>query len=495
LVEEGKLAWDRPVRESVPAIEFYNDDLNRSVTLRDMLSHRTGITRHDSMWYRTDFTRKELFDRIKTLQPAAPVRQTFLYNNLMYSAVGQIIEIKSGKTWEDFVRERIFQPLDMKSSTFSVAEMKKNDDRNVPWTERRDSFELYELPDWDQIRGAAPAGAIITNINELSNWLIALMNDGKYNGKQVIPPSVLRATMQPALAIPNINGETRGWWELINAANGMGRNTASYRGNLITYHGGDLPGNHSQISYMPQHKIGVIVFVSGDHPAPLYNPISYNIYERLLGLSETPWSERLLDIRLKQKKAGIESRAKAGGERVPNTRPSHAIADYAGEYENPSYGALKIIEKDGKLQMSFPVYSLPLEHFHYDRFDTPNDERYGKLSFNFGTNFDGDIDTATVSLDEAAVTFTRKPVQHDAATLARLAGTYETPTGLKFDAVIKNGEVLLMFPQPIRLLPYKGVKFRIKEFPDQSYEFLITEGMTTAIRWRGPSGELIYPKK
>ena len=123
LVEEGKLTWDKPVRESVPSVRFYNEQLNNSVTLRDMLSHRTGITRHDTIWFKSDFTRKELFDRLKYLEPQEPMRQTFLYNNLMYAAVGYMIELQSGKTWEQFVRDRILDPLDMKSTSYSIADM------------------------------------------------------------------------------------------------------------------------------------------------------------------------------------------------------------------------------------------------------------------------------------------------------------------------------------------------------------------------------------
>lgn len=99
LVEEGKLTWDKPVRESVPTIQFYHDQLNNNVTLRDMLSHRTGVTRHDLIWFKSDFSRKQLFERLSYLEPQQPMRATFLYNNLMFAAVGQIIELKSGETW------------------------------------------------------------------------------------------------------------------------------------------------------------------------------------------------------------------------------------------------------------------------------------------------------------------------------------------------------------------------------------------------------------
>ena len=97
VVEEGKLTWDKPVRQSVPAIQFYNDQLNTSVTLRDMLSHRTGITRHDLIWYRGDDTRKQLFEKLQYMEPKEPLRTMFLYNNMMFAAAGYLIELAAGQ--------------------------------------------------------------------------------------------------------------------------------------------------------------------------------------------------------------------------------------------------------------------------------------------------------------------------------------------------------------------------------------------------------------
>lgn len=498
LVNDGKLTWDKPVRDSVPAIRFYNDQLNDTVTLRDMLAHRTGITRHDTIWYKSDFTRKELFERVKFLEPSAPLRQTFLYNNLMYAAAGYIIELQSGKTWEDFVRERIFAPLEMKSTFYTISEMIKQPDYGVPFTERRDNAELYKIPYYEDTLGVAPCGAIISNIEDMSHWLVALMNDGKYGGKQVIPADVLKATLEPAISLPNTMAETRGYWELLNSAYGMGRETASYRGHLLTYHGGDLPGFHSQVSFMPHERIGVLVFVIGNHCASLYNIVSYNVYERLLGLDQTSWSGRLLELRLKGKQAGKEARAKAGGELVPGTKPSHALADYAGEYEHPAYGVLKISLKDGQLQFDFHKMQLPMSHFHYDRFDTPDDELYGKWSVNFQTNPQGDIDKALMSLDEAEAIFTRRPEVLDPKLLMQLAGTYETPTGVEFQVVLKRDSVLC-FVSPgeleLELVPYKGLKFKIKEFSDVILEFVIENGQVKALKQRDPSGENVFKRK
>src|SRR5205809_2706641 len=498
LVEVGKLTWDKPVRESVPTIQFYNDQLNNNVTLRDMRSHRTGVTRHDLIWFKSPFTRKELFEKLKYLEPQEPMRETFLYNNLMYSAAGQIIELKSGKRWEEFVREKIFAPLEMGTTTFTISDMTRHADHGVPYREKRDSFELYKIPYYEDTEGVAPAGAIISDIDELSHWLIALMNEGKYNGKQVLPASVLKATLQPAIGLPNTLGEALGFWELLNPAYGMGRQTAAYRGHLLTYHGGDLPGFHSQVSFMPNDKIGVIVLVISDHSAPLYNIVSYNVYERLLGMDQTPWSQRQLQQRLAGKKAGTEARAKAGGDRVANTKPSHALADYASDYENPAYGILKIGLKGDALQFGFHEFQFPMSHFHYDRFDTPDDEQYGKFSVNFRTNPQGDIDDAVISLDQAEVVFTRKPETLDANLLEKLAGGYVTPTKVKFEVLYQPGAGLsLAFPggPPIKLIPIKGLKFRTPQFADVIYEFVMENGKVTALKSRNPSGEFTFPRQ
>ena len=173
LVEDGKLDWDKPIKKYVPQIEFYNDELNANVTIRDMLSHRTGISRHDNIWYKSDFTRQQLFDRLKYLEPSIPLRQGFLYNNMMYAASGQIVEYLSGKTWEQFVKDKFLTPLGMSNSLFTVEDMKKQSDYMKPYYEKRDTSILLLRPFYTKQQGIGPAGSIISSINDLSKWLIA----------------------------------------------------------------------------------------------------------------------------------------------------------------------------------------------------------------------------------------------------------------------------------------------------------------------------------
>jgi hypothetical protein len=248
---------------------------------------------------------------------------------------------------------------------------------------------------------------------------------------------------------------------------------------------------------MPKEKLGVIVLVIGNHTAPLYNYVTYNIYERLLGLDETPWVQRGLDIRLKAKAAGKEARAKAGGDRVANTRPSHALADYVGDYENPAYGQLNIGLKGDRLQFDFHKVQLPLSHFHYDRFDTPDDEENGQWSVNFRTNPQGDIDQAVMSLDEAEATFTKKPETIAPSLLTQMAGEYQTPTGTKLQVRYQPASGLSLVAHcapPVPLTQVKGLRFRTPQFADVVFEFVVDGGQVRALKRRDPGGELSYPK-
>jgi hypothetical protein len=302
------------------------------------------------------------------------------------------------------------------------------------------------------------------------------------------------------MPVANSDLDTFGYKERLNPVYGMGRNVSVYRGHALAAHGGAIGGFYSQVSFMPHDGIGVLVFVDGGHCGPLPDVVSYWIYERLLGLDPTPWSERRNELRLKGKQAGQEARSKAGRNRVKDTRPSHALADYAGEYADPAYGLLKVTAQDDQLQLDFRKAMLPLHHYHYDRFDTPNDEVLGQYSVNFLTNPHGEIDKVVMSLDEAEVTFHRRPdaAMSDPAALARLLGTYETATGVRFRIAAKEGGRLVLIGasgDETLLEPVKPWVYRVKAFSDARYEFLIEDGRAKALKLVNPSGEYVSVRR
>ena len=494
LVDEGKLDWDTPIKKYVPQITFYNDELNANVTIRDMLSHRTGISRHDGIWYKSDFTRRELFDRLKYMEPSIPLRQGFLYNNLMYAAAGQIVQDLSGQTWEDFVKSRIFTPLNMSHSMFVTEDMQMQADFMSPYYEKRDTSLLLPYPFYTKFQGVGPCGSIISSINDLSNWLIAQMNAGKFNNKQVIPSSIIKETMQSASLPGSVPDK---YFENLNSEYGMGRGTSSYKGHYRTGHGGAIGGIYSNISFMPADSIGVIVFTNGAHASQLPGIIANTVYDQLLGLEQTPWSDRALKDYLEGKVTDRETRKKPDVDRVLNTKPSHTLTDYIGKYEDPAYGIMEITERSGELNFTFNNTTLPLQHYHYDKFTSPDDEIEGKWSLMFGTDAQGTIQNVKVSLDEKEVVFNRKADSRltDPAFLKSLTGQYEL-NGTTLDIVINNKELMINSAPPQHLDPYKGTTFRIREFSDQIVEFILdNNGNPTGFKVTYNGNAVVFTKK
>ncbi|MDN3666926.1 serine hydrolase [Algibacter miyuki] len=490
LVEKGVFNWDKPITESVPELQFYNDFLNSNVTLRDMLGHKTGISRHDMIWFQSDFSRKELFERIKYLEPSIPLRQDFIYNNLMYTAVGYSIELRTGKTWEEYVKENIFIPLEMNNTVFSIAEMQKSSDHGVPYNEIRDTTLLYKIPLKEDGAGVGPAGAIITSLDDLSHWVIALMKDGKYKNKAVIPTSIINETLKPGIAFRNSDLEEKGYKEKLNSTYGMAREIMIYKGNVLTRHSGAMPGFHSQVIILPYDDIGIITFSIGDHGASLGNTIiAYNLVDRLLGLKQTDWNGRLLADHFKRKEMGKKARAQVGFDNVKGTSPTHNINDYLGTYVNEVYGEFIIGKENDSVNFNFRRTTLPLQHYHYNRFDTPNDEILGKWSINFSVSPQGEISTAVISIDEGQVTFNKKIDESLSSPeiLNLYTGTYEY-AGSEFELKIKDNRLTMLGTTDEVLIPYKKHIFKVEKFDDLQIEFIQKNNEISGLKYKAPSG-------
>lgn len=497
LVEEGLLTWDKPIREAVPSIRFSNSALNDAVTLRDMLAHRTGINRHDSMWFRSDFSRKDMFDRLRYMEPSDPLRQNFVYNNVMYSAVGHVLELLTGQSWETLVQQRLLDPVGMRDTVFTMPEVLTSDDHAVPYTERRDSTELFKLPMYEHMLGAGPAGGLNSNLKDMARWLLTLLADGQQQGREIIPQAVLKATVAPSMAIPNHMLNIRGFKEMLNATYGAGRHTGVYRGHLMTYHGGSLGGFYSQVSYMPTERVGVVTFVIGHHCSLLADLLTWHLYDRLLDQTPVPWNERYLPIIQKAKAWATAARSKAASDQIKDTEPSHALADYCGTFAHPLYPQMKIDLHEGALRLSFRASTLALAHVHYDRFDTEDDEVYGKWSVNFSIDPQGQISALTMTLDEAEVVFKRCPESVDPAVAALLPGTYETASGYKCQ-VVQRDEKNLYFVEPGQidkpLVLYRDLEFRSPSASNVIYRFSMKDGAVVDLTFKTPSGEYVLTR-
>ena len=389
LAEEGKINLDKPVRNYMPSLNFFNDELNAKVTLRDMLSHRTGLPRYDGIWAGSTFTRKEAINKVVYMKPQLGFREGYIYNNMMYATVGGVIETVTGLTWEEITRKKIFQPLQMNASGFTNAEMISNGNFAHAYYEPDSINELKKITFVGQSDALGAAGTIKSNIEDMSHWMIAQLNSGKYKGLQAIPENAIKQAL-----IPNNIADAEGKWdELSNSLYGFGRVIQTYKGYKIAMHTGSIDGYYSNLTFIPSENIAIFLVHNSDPAGSLRSVMALPIIDRLLNLSQTAWSERYKKDYLKSKADIKKAKDILNETQIKNTVPSHSLKDYIGKYVSPIYGDITIELNNDQLSLSFRNQQSLLYHFHYDQFAT-NEEMNGKPDFrlSFLTNNKGEID-------------------------------------------------------------------------------------------------------
>ncbi|MFP4083216.1 MAG: serine hydrolase [Candidatus Aminicenantes bacterium] len=497
LVDEGKLDWDNPVREYLPAFELKDLFASQRMTPRDLACHRSGLPRHDLMWYSSPFSRSELFDRLKHLEPSEDFRTTFQYQNLMFMTAGYLVGQITGSTWEDFVKERIFDPLGMKDSNFSVEDSKKADDFALPYLEHEE--QVMEIP-FRNIDNVGPAGSINSNVEEMANWVLLNLNKGKFGENQIISENNLQEVHSPQM----ISSKNIRYDELFYSTYGMGWSINSYRGHLMLTHGGGIDGFSALVSLMPRHNIGLVI-LTNLNGCPVPSIVAYNVCDRLLGLDQVPWNKRIKEQIEKAEKEVEEAEKEKDKDRVPNTQPSHPLEDYAGDYRHPGYGVIAV-KKDGDLLKTvFNSIESELHHYHYDVFELKNEvyEFFGiKQKLSFFADDRGRIARLSIQLEPAVdpILFTKMAEKKmmEKSFLQKFEGEYvlgETTVNIKL-----KGEDTLILTVPgqpdYELIPYEGTEFKLKGLTGYSLEFVVDErGEVTEAKFKQPQGVVTAKKK
>jgi CubicO group peptidase (beta-lactamase class C family) len=439
LVEKGELAWDRPAREYLPGFRMRDPVTTDQLTVFDMLCHRSGLPRHDLMWYaaRDEMTRAELVAALRHLEPNRGFRQTWQYNNLLYTVVGELAGRVVGTSYEFAVREYLLDPLRMARTNFSVDETQADDDAATPYVARGPREAVKEVP-FARLDLVSPAGAINSCVEELGRWLLTLLGLGVDGRPPLLSESVMSLVRTPAMPLPDASllavGRPVGY--------GLGLLIEDYRGYRLVHHGGNIDGFSSQVSSIPEARCGVVVLCNRDGTT-LRDALPCLIYDRLLGLEPRPHGEALLakEAALWQGRAQSRKRTLSARNGLPPVRP---LRDYVGRYRNQAYGELAVAEGGEGLNGRYRSLSGRLEHRHLEVFnfvvdlggiETP-------LPVQFHHNFDGDVSAASAQVEPtvAAIRFERVPdtAHLTDAVLDRLAGSYRL--GPLTASVARRGE-------------------------------------------------------
>ena len=363
LADEGRLDWDTPVRDYLPDFRLYDHFATAEMTPRDLVTHQSGLPRHDNVWYGRPHSRAELFERLRHLKPNASFRSRYQYQNLMFMAAGHLAERITGTDWHQLIEDRILTPLAMERSNTSVRYNPGSGDHALPYLLHDGVLSRVPFRNLDHM---GPALSINSNVIEMLGYIQTHLDGGMHDGRRIISEESSDLMQQPQFAIP---GESH-FQELGQVSYGLGLRVGSYRGRKMVAHGGGIDGFISFMSWLPRERIGVIVLTnrSGEmNPVP--TTLAYNIYDRLLGLPEIDWTTRNLELRAEQEARSAETARDLEAGRITGTQPSRELAAYAGRYYDPAYGSMSVVQAgEGRLEILYDSFRLELEHYHYDIF-------------------------------------------------------------------------------------------------------------------------------
>lgn len=359
LVTDGKLDINKPVHGYYPELVFYNDLLTNYVTVKDMLTHRTGLPRHDWLGHsKVPLSIDSIVYRIRFLEPSVGFREELKYCNLMYTALGGLVQKLTGMTWEAYMKEKILDPLEMTATGCLISDLSKSPEYSLGYTLKGDTI-TKGIPGSD---GANAAGSIISSVNDMAKWLIAMTNDGKYKGKQVLSAKFIREATSPQMSTPSHpRPGLPAYPDCYFGDYGYGWNIASYRGHYEATHSGDLPLYSSTTSFFPTDSLGIVVLVN-KFDATIAEIISAQIADKMLLLPYKNWNGLILS---RQPKARATSPIQNHPVGAPMTL---SLNNYIGTYLNPAYGSIVISEQNDTLHATHNGLPIFFEHLNLDIF-------------------------------------------------------------------------------------------------------------------------------
>ncbi|HMQ04413.1 MAG TPA: serine hydrolase domain-containing protein [Pyrinomonadaceae bacterium] len=321
--DEGKISLDSSPKTVLPYFKMQDPETDKNMTIRDLLTHSSGLNRTDLAMITGKLNRQELIRVAGEAKPIGKLRERFGYQNLMYAAAGEVVAVAQKQPWEKFVPERIFKPLGMANSNMSIAEMEKAKDRSFGYIYNFDTKETRKLP-YRPIDDVAPAGSINSSANDMAKWLRFILSGGLApDGKRLVSEKSFEEWIKPQMKM-NPAG---------SAHYALGWMVMKWNDLTVVQHGGNIDGFNALVALIPEKKLGFVMLtnVSGSSLGTELMPI---VWENILG------------------------KPQSGNAGTPAVTPDKEVGKY--KFEAAGFD-LDIQWKDGKLVAvvpNQPIYTL-----------------------------------------------------------------------------------------------------------------------------------------
>lgn len=382
LETRGKISLNDNITKYFPGYRLYDTTTSKLVTVRDLLTHRIGTKtfQGDFTFWNTSLGREEIMKRMRLLKPSQIFRQDYGYCNSCFLTAGQVIPVVTGQQWEKFVYDTIIAPLEMKNTMVLSTGVEKQPNVAVPYTTSYTN-ELRQVP-YDNWNNLAPAASIISNVNDLSHWLMMQLDSGRFNGKQILPWQAIQKTRDVNIITgsrksPVLPMHFRGY--------GLGLFAADYNGRQIYWHTGGAGGMVSNVCFVPEEKLGIAILTNNDNQS-FFELLRYQILDAYLGV---PYVNRSLS-QLEGFKQGMQQQVNeinGWKARVKRNKPELPLSAYAGVYSNELYGNITISQIGNQLKINFstkPDLSATLDYMdNSDWLMQYNNIEYGIFTVKF----------------------------------------------------------------------------------------------------------------
>ena len=393
LVDQGKISWEDKVTEYLPYFATYSPYVTDAFTIADLLSHRSGLKTFsgDLLWYGTDLTPEEIITSSQYLEPIYGFREHFGYSNINYLAAGMVIEAVTDTTWAEYVTQHFLKPLGMERTLTSTTQISSTSNIAVPYFDEESVNIELEWINWDNI---APAGALISSVNDYAKWIMLVNSRGNLNGRLFISDNQFEE-----MTTPHVNFKVSSFSrEHIPSKHfsgyGLGFDLSDYHGYKVLSHGGGYDGMISKSCFVPEKKLGFIILTNNLNwlPGALMNKtLDVLLDDNTQG---EDWSSLYLGYKKQGDKGKIKKLFESDSLRGKLGPLSHELKDYSGTYTDKMYGDVMVWEKDGNLNFKMvrtQIFEAQLEHWNLEtftfRFDTNlSSLPEGKLWFNLDKN-------------------------------------------------------------------------------------------------------------
>lgn len=401
LVDEGKLSWDDRVIDHLPYFQLSDPWVTREVRIRDLLSHKVGVGRMtgNQIRYMPHADRETVIRNMRYHEFEAPFRSRYVYSNVMYSVAGEVLATVSGMSWDEFMQERLFIPLNMTRSNTSITQFAE-DDLNIAWPHQYIEGEIVPIQrrNFDNV---GPSASVNTSIHDMAQWIrLQLGEPGIYDGKRLLSDRVMREMHQPQVTLPRTNKSDP------LRAYGFGWTLDTYRNYATSSHGGATDGFNTSLMLVPGLDLGIVVITN---TFDSYRPAVVNeIIDRIAELPEYDWQSHFHDDYKARYEQAMRDRRAIEEARQTDAPPSLSKNQMTGRYQHSLYGEVEVFTND-QGELSLHLWNdgeslLDLEHWHHDTWLARYHNRAQREDFVYFTRgADGEVEALNVR-------FTLRPV-------------------------------------------------------------------------------------